>query len=538
MSAETTMKRKLLLSTAVLLAGIGFASAQGMREGTGGVAGGSEHGSIGAGKGGGRHETTPSARGGHAAEATGRGEAKSAVKGAERQSRGYMERGRTGQRETTGQAPRRAETSAGKARSKAAHPSEAAHKSTGTTGQGEPQHPVLSARPNTKANQAQARQKAAPSKTRQGQIQQQPAQKTAPSAARQAPSTTGQAPSATTRQPSVQTNTSTPSLSRPLATAAGKTMTARQQTTLQRSVLSAANVPRVTNPGFAINTGVFVPGTVGVIGVSAFPDLVEFFPDYRDDSFFVVEDEIVFIGPDRRIVDIVPIGPRAHFARADSSSITVELTPEEIRTVQQVLVDEGFDVSVDGVFGARTRQALIGFQRKRGLAASGAVDVQTVSALGLTGKISQNHIQGGGAATTGQGNARQQSAQQPARSNAGAQGNQPSAHPPQTTGQGGPQQPHALQQPRGTTGQGGQQPSAQQQQAPAPKGRQQPSAQQQRSTSGQGGGQQQPNANQSNQQPAQNVQPNKGNGAANSTSGQGNAQQRKQAPRDKNKPYP
>ena len=44
------------------------------------------------------------------------------------------------------------------------------------------------------------------------------------------------------------------------------------------------------------------------VRVSAFPALIDVFPYYRDDSFFVTEDQIVFVNPDRRIVDVVPIG--------------------------------------------------------------------------------------------------------------------------------------------------------------------------------------------------------------------------------------
>jgi len=41
---------------------------------------------------------------------------------------------------------------------------------------------------------------------------------------------------------------------------------------------------------------------------------------------------------------------------------------------------------VTGVWGAETREALIAFQRKEGVEASGGIDTRTVTALGLSGK--------------------------------------------------------------------------------------------------------------------------------------------------------
>src|SRR5206468_6356080 len=75
-----------------------------------------------------------------------------------------------------------------------------------------------------------------------------------------------------------------------------------------------------------------------------------------------------------------------------------DLSADEIREIQLVLIREGFDIGVaDGKLGAKTRQALITFQQRRGPQASGRIDSQTVTALG-------SNIRGmGGASTTGQG---------------------------------------------------------------------------------------------------------------------------------------
>jgi peptidoglycan hydrolase-like protein with peptidoglycan-binding domain len=133
---------------------------------------------------------------------------------------------------------------------------------------------------------------------------------------------------------------------------------------------------------------------VHVVGVSSYPVLVEAFPRYRDDSFFVVEDEIVIVDHSHRIVDVVPAGPRAHFAHGGSStttSVALDLSEPEIRELQQVLIDRGYyHGRVDGVFGPEMREALISFQRKEGFEATGRIDNRTVSALGLSGRIGQN----------------------------------------------------------------------------------------------------------------------------------------------------
>src|SRR5207253_9263973 len=100
------------------------------------------------------------------------------------------------------------------------------------------------------------------------------------------------------------------------------------------------------------------PSHVRIVSVSTFPILVELFPRFRDDSFFVVEDEIIIVDRSHRIVDVVPAGPRARFSRSTTISMTVDLSETEIRELQQVLVDRGFlHARVNGVFGPETREA-------------------------------------------------------------------------------------------------------------------------------------------------------------------------------------
>jgi peptidoglycan hydrolase-like protein with peptidoglycan-binding domain len=56
-----------------------------------------------------------------------------------------------------------------------------------------------------------------------------------------------------------------------------------------------------------------------------------------------------------------------------------------VRSVQQALIRAGINVrgGADGVFGPATRSALVAFQRREGLAASGKIDEPTAVALGL-----------------------------------------------------------------------------------------------------------------------------------------------------------
>ncbi|WP_275187552.1 peptidoglycan-binding protein [Bradyrhizobium sp. CSA112] len=251
-------------------------------------------------------------------------------------------------------------------------------------------------------------------------------------------------------------------------------VTSQQQTTLQQSVLGSRDVARVNfnSINFRVNTGVVVPRHVSFVSVAAFPVLIDTFPAYRDYSFFVVEDEIVFVDRSRRIVDVVPAGPRTRFTgrgRIGGGSVAaLDLSPDEIRVVQRVLIQRGLLTGrADGVFSARTREALMVFQRRQGLQASGTIDTRTVAALGVSNKISATQNQ---STTAGQQPSARQNVtgQNTGQANAPARQNEPTTtgqagrNQPATTGQAGTQRPPAGQ----TTGQaparGGNQPSANQ----------------------------------------------------------------------------
>ncbi|WP_265441493.1 peptidoglycan-binding protein [Bradyrhizobium sp. SEMIA] len=235
---------------------------------------------------------------------------------------------------------------------------------------------------------------------------------------------------------------------------------AQQQTQLQQSVLSSRNVDRVrvnTNSlNFRVNAGVVVPRNISVVSVSAYPALIDVYPDYRDDSFFVVDDEIVVTDRSRRIVDVIPAGPRTHYARSSSSTVSggggsvaaLDLSPDEIRVVQRVLIERGMlSGEADGVLGTDTRNALMTFQRQEGFQATGSIDTRTVTALGVSNQISATQ---GQSTTVGQGGNNQSTpqsttGQSTGQSNAPAQQNQTTGQAPQnqpsTTGQAQQNQP-------------------------------------------------------------------------------------------------
>src|SRR5262249_22702569 len=237
---------------------------------------------------------------------------------------------------------------------------------------------------------------------------------------------------------------------------AGKPITAQQQTSIQQSVLSARNAPRVDHVNFAVHTGAIVPRSVNVVAISTFPILIDTFPQYRDYSFFVVEDEVVIVDRGHKIVDVVPAGPRARFSRSSgSAAVVVNLSEPEIREVQQVLVRRGFlHGRVTGVWGPETHDALIAFQRKEGFTANGTIDTRTVGALGLSGKVKaqeSSSTQGSSSTTTGHGQSGSDG-QSPAGQHAPAQ---TQATTGQSGGQNQPSDRRSSTPSQSTTGQGG-----------------------------------------------------------------------------------
>jgi len=230
----------------------------------------------------------------------------------------------------------------------------------------------------------------------------------------------------------------------------------------------------VTQVDFSINVGTVVPSHVRLVAVPS--TLIEIQPEWRDHEYFIVRDEIVVVDHSRHIVAVLPVGGE-RTGNLQSRSSDVALSVEEIRSMQIALKEKGFNVVVDGKFGPTTRQALIQFQQRQGLEASGRIDVRTRTALGLSTGGQQP-------STTGQGGNNAQSGNQPSSNSQGNmpnnnQGNMPNNN---QNSQGGPNN-----QPS-TTGQGGNNNNMQRQNQPQ-QNQQPPASQNNRSSSpsGQGG---------------------------------------------------
>jgi peptidoglycan hydrolase-like protein with peptidoglycan-binding domain len=424
---SSRIKRELLLTTVALIAGISLASAQALKEG--GSAGGNDHG-ISSDRSGASPQQGPARQGSELrqqgkAESRREGAGNHSAAGKEPMSRGNAQTGqarREGQESsTTGQGVSEKDGSATRAREQKS-----------TTGQGtseKNESPKGSAskdesrsRSETKKGGLNERNSAQGSKNEKSTTGQASSNRGERSTTGQGSpqhhegskvqSTQGKEGSPTANQPA-QTQTRTPETGKQnqttgtgtqsrentteqsnasIRTEAGTTINTEQQTRIQQSVLSAKNAPRVDHVDFAIRTNTVVPSHVRVAEVSTFPILVETFPRYREDSFFVVEDEIVIVDRHHHIVDVVPAGPRSHLGRARGGvTTTVDLSEPEIRELQRVLIERGFyHGRVDGVFGPEMRDAVITFQRKEGIEAKGSVDTRTITALGLSGRIGQN----------------------------------------------------------------------------------------------------------------------------------------------------
>lgn len=161
-------------------------------------------------------------------------------------------------------------------------------------------------------------------------------------------------------------------------------LSAEQRTRIRTTVLAGNNVPRVNNVNFSIRVGTMVPRHVRVVEVP--PVLIEIYPQWRGHRYFVVRDEIIIVDLDYRIVSVLPVGTGsgAQLDRRRGDTVVLSLSSEEIRQVQIMLKQKGFDIEVDGLMGPNTRQAIITFQRQQGLQATGQIDQSTSVALGVS----------------------------------------------------------------------------------------------------------------------------------------------------------
>src|SRR5437764_239021 len=198
------------------------------------------------------------------------------------------------------------------------------------------------------------------------------------------------------------------------AQAGNVTLNAQQRTTIRQTVLAGSNVPRVNNVNFALSVGTVVPTSVRFVDVP--PALIEINSAWRGHQYFVVRDDIVIVDHSRKIVAVVPVGSGGGASLGGGGAAALKLSPDQIREIQIVLNERGFNVGrPDGHLGKRTIEALTTFQRQQGFQATGRIDSQTVSALGLSNKIGAQGgaTSGQGGAGSSQGGAQHQGASQP-----------------------------------------------------------------------------------------------------------------------------
>src|SRR5579883_1114739 len=203
------------------------------------------------------------------------------------------------------------------------------------------------------------------------------------------------------------------------------TLNDEQRTRVEKEVFSGRDVPRVDHVDFSLNVGVEVPERIRVVEVPSV--LIDIHPEWRGDEYFVVNDEIVIVDHSRRVVAMVPVG-------SSSASVTRTTTVgsaggADIREIQQVLIEKGYyHGRVDGVMGRETEEALMQFQRREGIEATGRIDERTTAALGISGRS-----EGRG----GQEQGREQSDQR--------QGQSQPAKEPSTSGRAGDRDDNARQ---------------------------------------------------------------------------------------------
>jgi len=123
----------------------------------------------------------------------------------------------------------------------------------------------------------------------------------------QAPSTASPSTTKTGQQPSTTQNNAQGSSSSGATTGSASSsataLTAEQRTEVREKVL--VNAPRETKVKLTVNVGAVVPRTVHVAVV---PDtLVRIHPEWRSHKFFVVQDEIIIVDENFRIIAVLPV---------------------------------------------------------------------------------------------------------------------------------------------------------------------------------------------------------------------------------------
>lgn len=80
-----------------------------------------------------------------------------------------------------------------------------------------------------------------------------------------------------------------------------------------------------------------------------------------------------------------PVAPKPAMSVPSKKSkwTRLTLTHAQVMTVQKALVGKGYTIRADGIWGKKTRTALMDFQKKNGLPITGHPDDKTLTALGV-----------------------------------------------------------------------------------------------------------------------------------------------------------
>jgi hypothetical protein len=454
---DHSMRKKLVVSTAALLAGIAMASAQEMPSGKQSGGGAQmERGSAGQDHGGqGQRGAQDQSKQGQSQQRSQRQENRDRTTGQAQQ--GQADQSKQGQRDQSKQG-QRDQSMQGQ--------SKQGQRDQGMQGQGkqgQAQRSQGQSQRDQTSGQAQRDQSRSSTHSQRGQPDQTQGQAPQPQQSQQ---TSPQRPQSQTQQGQTsqqgQAQQGQDKQGQFQSQAGGSvTLSSQQRTRIRQTVLAGSNVPRVNNVNFSLSVGTAVPSSVRVVDVS--PALIEINPQWRGHQYFVAHDDVVIVDRSHKIVAVVPTGSsggaQLHNNNRSAALSTLNLTEEQIREVQIALKQKGFNIGrTDGRLGPRTTEALIAFQRQQGFEANGRPDSQTVTALGLSNMTgAQGGAQGAGQSSTtgqvpaghtsGQGGTSQQQA--PAQQNEGP--NQPQqnegANQPSTTGQGSATQHQAPAQP-------------------------------------------------------------------------------------------
>jgi len=83
------------------------------------------------------------------------------------------------------------------------------------------------------------------------------------------------------------------------------TFTTEQRTQIRTTVLQGSNAPRATNVNFSINVGTAVPTSVRVVAVPQV--MIDVHPEWRGHMYFVVNDQIIIVDRNHKIVAVINV---------------------------------------------------------------------------------------------------------------------------------------------------------------------------------------------------------------------------------------